>query len=118
MQEAKINAGVTLMSDFCRPNSEEFQGYIDYMAREEAQRNNAMSTFNLFNDYMGNPIKSTGLFTADKDSLTYQEKVSLKEIFQIAQDNKSVMWQTVISFDNNWLEKNGVYDTEEQVLDE
>lgn len=118
MQEAKINAGVTLMSDFCRPNSEEFQGYIDYMAREEAQRNNAMSTFNLFNDYMGNPIKSTGLFTADKDSLTYQEKVSLKEIFQIAQDNKSVMWQTVISFDNNWLEKNGVYDTEKKVLDE
>ena len=28
------------------------------------------------------------------------------------------MWQTVISFDNRWLEKNGLYDSETQILDE
>lgn len=118
MAEHKIVAGVTLMQDFCRPGSEEFGGYIDYLDREEAQRNNAIKTFNLFNDYMGNPEKSSGLFTADKDALTLDEKRELKDIFQIAQDNGSLMWQTVISFDNAWLEKNGVYDAEKHVLDE
>ena len=118
MQEQKINAGVTLMNDFCRPGSNEFKDYIDYVDREEAQRNNAFSTFNLFNDYMGNPEKSSGLFTAEHDSLTYQEKKDLKAVFQMAQDNESMMWQTVISFDNRWLEKNGVYDADKKVLDE
>lgn len=114
----KINAGVTVMQDFCRPGSEKFKGYIDYLDREEAQRNNAITTFNLFNDYMGNPYKSTGLFTADKDALTFQEKKELKTVFDIAQKNESVLWQTVISFDNLWLEKNGVYHREGKVLDE
>ncbi len=114
----KINAGVTVMQDFCRPGSDTFKGYIDYLDREEAQRNNAITTFNLFNDYMGNPYKSTGLFTADKDMLTFQEKKELKAVFDVAQKNESVLWQTVISFDNQWLEKNGVYHREDKVLDE
>ena len=112
------------MQDFCRPGSDKFQSYIDYIDREEAQRNNAFSTYNIFsdyeqyNEYMGNPEKSSGLFTADKDSLTYAEKKELKSIFEMAQDNQSLMWQTVISFDNRWLEKNGLYDPEKKVLDE
>lgn len=112
------------MQDFCRPGSDKFQSYIDYIDREEAQRNNAFSTYNIssdyeqYNEYMGNPEKSSGLFTADKDSLTYAEKKELKSIFEMAQDNQSLMWQTVISFDNRWLEKNGVYDPEKKVLDE
>lgn len=118
MQGRKINAGVTLMQDFCAPGSDVFKGYIDYINREEAQRNNAISTFNLFNDYMGNPVKSTGLFTEDKDALTYTEKQELKSIFELAQKNESLMWQTVISFDNLWIEKNGLYDSEKKILDE
>ena len=112
------------MQDFCRPGSDKFQSYIDYIDREEAQRNNAFSTYNIFsdyeqyNEYMGNPEKSSGLFTADKDSLTYAEKKELKSIFEMAQNNESLMWQTVISFDNRWLEKNGLYDPEKKVLDE
>lgn len=113
-----IRAGVTLMQDFCVARSSEFQSYIDYMAREEAQRNQAFQTFNVFHDYMENPEKSTGLFTATKDHLTMDEKKELKEIFQTAQDNESLMWQTVISFDNRWLEKNHVYDSKHGILDE
>ncbi|MBS5327411.1 MAG: SEL1-like repeat protein [Lachnospiraceae bacterium] len=113
-----IRAGVTLMQDFCVARSSEFQSYIDYMAREEAQRNQAFQTFNVFHDYMENPEKSTGLFTATKDHLTMDEKKELKEIFQTAQDNESLMWQTVISFDNRWLEKNYVYDSKQGILDE
>lgn len=115
---SKIKAGVTLMQDFCRPSSDKFKGYIDYLDRDEAQRNNAIQTFNLFNDYMGNPEKSTGLFTDDKDALTYQEKRALKAVFETAQDNESVMWQTVISFDNRWLEHNSIYDSGRKIVDE
>lgn len=113
-----IKAGVTLMQDFCRPNSDKYKGYIDYLDRDEAQRNNAVQTFNLFNDYMGNPEKSTGLFTDDKDALTYQEKKKLKAVFETAQNNESVMWQTVISFDNRWLENNALYDVDSKIVDE
>ena len=67
---------------------------------------------------MGNPEKSTGLFTNERDNLTHPEKRQLKDVFQTAQDNESVMWQTVISFDNRWLEQNGIYDSQKQILDE
>lgn len=114
----EIKAGVTLMQDFCRPGADEFQGYIDYLDREEVQRNHAIQTFNLFNDYMGNPEKSTGLFTDGKDSLSYEEKRELKAVFETAQKNDSIMWQTVISFDNHWLEKNHIYDSKNGMIDE
>uniref|UniRef100_UPI00402A878B MobP2 family relaxase n=1 Tax=[Ruminococcus] torques TaxID=33039 RepID=UPI00402A878B len=42
----------------------------------------------------------------------------LKKVFSIAQTNQSLMWQTVISFDNNWLQKNGIYDMKTKMLDE
>ena len=45
MAERQIKAGVTLMQDFCRPGSDAYKGYIDYITREEAQRNNAFATF-------------------------------------------------------------------------
>lgn len=124
MSERKIKAGVTLMQEFCRPNSSKFKNYIDYIDREEAQRNNAYNTYNIlddyeqYNEYMGNPEKSTGLFTAGKDVLSYKEKKELKKVFETAQKNGSLMWQTVISFDNAWLEKNGIYDATEKILDE
>ena len=114
----EIRAGVTLMQDFCRPNSNQYKGYIDYLDRDEVQRNHAIQTFNLFNDYMGNPEKSTGLFTDDKDTLTYAEKRQLKAVFETAQNNESMMWQTVISFDNRWLENNAVYDSKRRLIDE
>ena len=77
----KINAGVTLMQDFCRAESDTFSEYIDYIDREEAQRNAALPKFNLFNEYVGNPYKGSHLFTADRDYLSFDEKKDLKEIF-------------------------------------
>lgn len=114
----KINAGVTLMQDFCRAESDTFSEYIDYIDREEAQRNAALPKFNLFNEYVGNPYKGSHLFTAGRDYLSLAEKQDLKEAFKTAQINGGVMWQTVISFDNAWLEKNGVYNSDKKMLDE
>src|SRR5699024_6124264 len=38
--------------------------------------------------------------------------------FQVAQQNESPLWQDVISFDNDWLEKQGVYNSENHTVDE
>ncbi len=113
-----INAGVIVKTRFCESNSEAFTGYIEYIDRNEAKRNEMLSEYNLYNDYMDNPEKTTGLFTSGKTKLTNMEKLQLKETFQMSQDNGSLMWQTVISFDNRWLEQYGLYDSESQILDE
>ena len=114
----EIKAGVVVVTEFCRPNAEQFQGYIDYINRNEAVRNENTEKYNLYQDYMGNPEKTTGLFTADKDTLTKKEKNELKEIFTKAQENESIMWQTVISFDNRWLKQHGIINEEENLIDE
>lgn len=112
-----IKAGVILKSRFCSKGSV-FQSYIDYINREEAARNSVMNKFNLYNDYMDNPEKTLGLFTKDKDTLTPEEKNNYKKLFQLAEDNGSIMWQHVISFDNRWLEEQGIYDSETHLVNE
>ena len=77
-----------------------------------------MNKFNLYNDYMDNPEKTLGLFTKDKDTLTPEEKNNYKKLFQLAEDNGSIMWQHVISFDNRWLEEQGIYDSETHLVNE
>lgn len=105
-----VKAGVVIVNRFVKPGSKEYASYIDYIDRNEAVRQEHLSDFNLFNEYMGNPEKSTGLFTDDKSVLTKGDKQKLKEVFQTAHDNGSLMWQTVISFDNAWLRDNGIFD--------
>ena len=105
----KIKAGVVVVTEFCKPDNQMFQGYINYMDRDEAVRNAHIDEYIVYQDYMGNPYKTTGLFAQDKSRLSEKEKQELKEQFSMAQDNKSLMWQTVISFDNEWLRKQGLW---------
>ena len=114
----KINAGVVVVTRFCKPSSSTFAGYINYIDRSEAVRNVKLSRYNLYNDYMGNPEKTTGLFTKDKTDLNMEDKDNLKEVFETARENGSLMWQTVVSFDNRWLEEHGLYDAKRDILDE
>lgn len=105
-------------SKFVLGNSKVFKSYINYIDRDEATRNYKYNEFSLYNDYMGNPEKSGSIFTSDKDYLTNQEKLNLKDKFELAQQNRSLMWQDVFSFDNDWLVENGYYDKETHILDE
>ncbi|MDR2834124.1 MAG: relaxase MobL [Streptococcaceae bacterium] len=108
--------GVVFSSKFVSAKNKAFQGYIDYISRENAVRNKHMEKFNTvefdgYNHYMNNPEKTSGIFTAKHYGLQKKEKFLLKEQFKQAQKNDSVMWQDVISFDNKWLEKYGMYDS-------
>lgn len=124
---ADVKAGVILRTKFIQPAAPSapkvkiFRNYVDYIDREEAVRNRALPSYNAFsgyNDYMGNPEKTTALFTEYQDSLTPEEKQELKRAFATAEKNKSPMWQHVISFDNRWLAQNGMYDPNTHTLDE
>lgn len=113
-----VKAGVVFVSRFCVPSAKVFSNYINYMDRDEATRVENEYKFNLYNDYMGNPEKTSGLFTYDKDNLTQKEKKSLKDNFKTAQENGSIMWQHVISFDNEWLKDCGIINKETDQVNE
>ncbi|MBS6502182.1 MAG: hypothetical protein KH415_11230 [Clostridium sp.] len=110
--------GIVHKRRWVKSNDNRFSSYIDYIDRDEATRNYKFEDFSLYNDYMGNPKKSGNLFTDDKNFLTEKERMNLKELFLEAQNNNSIMWQDVFSFDNEWLEEQGFYDSRTRSVDE
>ena len=52
--------------------------------------------------------EKNGLYDKEKDILSKDDVNNSKKLFELAQKNKSIMWQDVFSFDNLWLEKNGL----------
>ncbi len=83
-----------------------FNDYLNYMDR--AETHDKANAFEKYQDYMSNEEKSTGLFTLSKDSLNDADKDYFKEEFKKGQESGSVLWQDVISFDNDWLKESGV----------
>lgn len=110
--------GVVIVSKFLTSSSKKFNSYINYIGREEAIRNEKFSRYSLYEDYMGNPNKTTGLFNADNDLMNENEKTNAQNLFKKAQKNNSIMWQDVFSFDNEWLKEQGLYNPITKELDE
>ncbi|WP_203664091.1 MobP2 family relaxase [Lacticaseibacillus sp. 53-4] len=115
--------GIVTVMKFVSPGDKKFSGYVNYMDRPEAMRSEHFKDWNAnrfdgYNHYMENPEKSDGLFTAAKDSLTQEERTELKGQFAMAQNNGSLMWQTVVSFDNRFLADHGLYDLRTKQLDQ
>lgn len=117
--------GIILTSDFVLPNglmkngeAVQFNDYVEYMNREEARKEKIEKDYEGYNDYMGNPNKNGSLFTKDKESLNDEEIKEVKRLFKEAQNKHSILWQDVFSFNNEWLEKQGLYDSKTRILDE
>ena len=112
--------GLVAVTKFVRPGSAVFASYINYMDRDEAVHGGEIhSDYSAYSEeYMGNQEKTTGLFSMDYDRLTSDTAQVYKNQFQKAQENGSLLWQTVISFDNKWLEELGIYNSTTQALDE
>lgn len=123
----EVKAGVVLVTKFVKPGSKVYSGYIDYIDRDEAVRNEHSDKWNQYYHkpvkdqysdkwsgyvvYMDDPEKTTDLFSSGADHLTNEQKQQLKQDFISAQERGNLMWQTVISFDNRWLEEQGLYDS-------
>lgn len=102
---------------FSKNHAKEFGDYIDYIGRKDAVEKEK-NDFSSYQDYMDNEAKTSSLFTKDEDVISLEGKKRLKEVFRTAQNNNSVLWQDVISFNNDWLEKNGIYDSTTKIIDE
>ncbi|PFG14448.1 MobP2 family relaxase [Bacillus sp. es.036] len=115
-----VTPGVVLKTKFVTANQKGFQDYIQYVDREEAKGKGEVhhSVFNLYNDYMDDPAKTSSLFTQQTNHLSMDGKSGIKSLFKLAQENNSIMWQDVITFDNDWLQQQGVYDDRSHTLDE
>lgn len=115
--EAKRNEALSaynLYNDYNPYN--DYSSYNDYMSNPD--KTNALSPEERISNQMRNPKKTTGLFTRNKMELNREEKQQLKNVFNQARHNGSLMWQTVISFDNRWLAEHGLYDSEKKIIDE
>ena len=122
MKMSKTPGIVTVMK-FVPAADKKFSGYVNYMDRPDAMRSDHFKDWNVnrfdgYNNYMSNPEKSKGLFTSGKDSLTQEERTELKRQFSLAQKNGSLMWQTVVSFDNRFLADHGLYNLQSKQLDQ
>lgn len=124
----KATPGVVIVTTFTDPK-ENYADYLDYKNRPSATKTAYQEAvddiFADYLDYMGNPQKAmdlpaeqlSGLFTADLDALDKDEICKLKDVYTMAGKNGSLMWEPVISFDNKWLVKVGVYDENIGYLD-
>ena len=81
-----------------------FQEYIDYMNRSYATENQ--------NEEM------TAIFTKEANYLQRSKVTELKNKLEQAYQNGSLLWQGVISFDNDFLAKEGLYDLETGKVDQ
>lgn len=115
-----IKAGIVCVTKFCTADSKKFKSYINYIARSEAAKSKNVEKFNIFGDYLDyvhDTKKSSMLFSRDSTCLSTGEKYALKKRFEKAQKKGSLMWQTVISFDNRYLNMLGIL-SNEGILDE
>lgn len=107
-------AGIILAQKFVKSSAKSFKGFIEYIDRPEAVKLNDMKNYDIFGtyqDYMDEPENSSGLFTQDKDSLSLEEKEILKDVFSESQKRGSVLYQSVISFEDEWLKSVDIKDT-------
>jgi hypothetical protein len=122
--------GIIYKMKFVSSKNNKFGTYIDYMDRDEAARTNKYKDYTFafddlkktdlatYTEYMGRPQATSGLFSIGSDELNHDEIKTLKNQFLIAQQNGSLMWQDVISFDNEFLSKYQLYDKENDQLDD
>src|SRR6478609_9628612 len=120
MTVSSVTPGVVLKTKFATSNLKAYQEYVDYVDREDAKKEYGAheKLFTLYQDYLANPDKTSSLFTDQSDGLNEEEKKNLKQVFETAQANNSIMWQDVITFHNPWLEELGLYDSRRHTVDE
>lgn len=113
---------IVLKSQFIMPNDKRFQNYIKYIDRKDAKekQENSLQTdeFQTYMKYMGDEKKRGELFIKDTNIVSKEERKHLEIAFQVAQRKGSPLWQDVISFDNDWLEKQAIYDRKTKQLNE
>lgn len=133
---AELSPAVTVMIQFSVPNPQ----HVAYTNRKEAVRNDLdqiqgdkldqaslaqiqaevpelAKGFSRYVNYTNRVIATqndsqnlTTMFTAEENNAPREKLIEVKEKLKVAQENHSLMWQCVTSFDTNFLKKQGLID--------
>lgn len=100
-------------------NKQSFSNYVNYVKREETQ-NKYDSEFkhDVYLHYVFDESKTQSMFNNEQNFMNDDDISKLKNSFKNAQKNNGIMWKEVISFDNETLIKEGLYDDKTKLLDE
>ena len=84
--------------------------FLEYMDRPEAfdKTNHLNDEYKDFIDYMSNSEKSDGLFNAQSDLLTANDKEKYRQLETVSRNAGCPKYYGVVSFDNNFLIENGL----------
>ena len=114
-----------LKSEFELPgtNAKGYAGIVDYMTdKEKVKKGEAYNTPDYSPEgilaYMADEKKASGLFTKEKDFVDKNSIRELKESYQQAEQNGSLQWKFVGSFDNEWLKENQILDPDGRVREQ
>ena len=114
-----------LKSEFELPgtNAKGYAGIVDYMTdKDKVKKGEAYNRPDYFPEgilsYMADEKKASGLFTKDKDFVDKNSIRELKESYQQAEQNGSLQWKFVGSFDNEWLKENQILDSDGDVREQ
>lgn len=130
---SKVTPAVNLMMDFDCPNpkatTKKYGGYVSYIDREDAkdkkeqplqlsEMNQVEGVFHSYMDYMKDEMKNGQLFSAEEDVIVVERLEEVRELYTQAEEKGSPLWKDVLSFDNEWLEEQGLYKSETHWLNE
>ncbi|WP_180526103.1 MobP2 family relaxase [Staphylococcus haemolyticus] len=93
--------------------------YLDYIKRLESQNDYGEKfKHDIYIHYVFDESKTQSMFNESKNFMDKNDVYNLKKSFRNAQQNNGIMWKEVISFDNDTLIKEGLYDSKTKILDE
>ena len=132
---AELSPAVTVMIQFSVPNPQhvaytnrkeavrndldQIQGDIDQasLAQIQAEVPELAKGFSRYVNYTNRVIATqndsqnlTTMFTAEENNAPQEKLIEVKEKLKVAQENHSLMWQCVTSFDTNFLKEQGLID--------
>lgn len=116
--------GIISRAKFISSKSPKYQKAIDYIDRTAATRGKHVEDWHVFSDDAALQVKNhegrvSTLFTQQQNYVTDTSKKQIKDDFFEAKAADSPMWQTVFSFDNEYLKELGIIEDSRQfTLDE
>ncbi|HCY1035858.1 TPA: hypothetical protein O0748_002439 [Staphylococcus aureus] len=100
-------------------NKQSYSNYVNYVNRKESQNKfNNQFKHDIYIHYVFDESKTQSMFNNEKNFMNDEDINNLKKSFKNAQEKNGIMWKEVISFDNDTLIKEGLYDSKTKILDE
>ncbi len=112
--------------EFNQIYNEDYSKYLGYMVRQQAIASKKqlskkdieeMKRISGAMDKMGMPKSDPSkllidVWTNDKDKMTLGDRKEFQDKMDAAKKHGSMLWTDVVSFDNRWLERQGLYNPE------